>query len=324
MGNFSYVVKSPLISMKIHFFCIGVQKAGTTSLHDILSMHPQIYLPKEKEANFFDVDELYAKGINWYHSFFYRNKTEGQIVGNINPNLLLDKKSILRILKNYGSSTKFILILRDPVDRAYSHYLMSRKRGYETKDFLAAIKAEQRRISEPISHPNYYTKELGHFEKNHFGYIRRSLYSDAIKYLLHRVPKDNLKIILFEEDLIGNKENTIREILAFLEVENSLYGIDLNVKSNRASESKSLNVRNLVYQPHIIKTILKYFMPWRVRNKIKQKIDQLNSKPLNKKDSKLSPQIKKELYHRYFKEDVEHLEQMIDRSLKAWYTFKDK
>ena len=56
--------------MKINFFCIGAQKAGTTTLHDVLNMHPDIYLPPNKEAHFFNVDESYSKGLDYYYSNF--------------------------------------------------------------------------------------------------------------------------------------------------------------------------------------------------------------------------------------------------------------
>ena len=51
--------------MNINFYCVGAQKAGTTTLHDILIQHPEVYLPETKEAHFFDEDEKYKKGLNW-------------------------------------------------------------------------------------------------------------------------------------------------------------------------------------------------------------------------------------------------------------------
>ena len=57
---------------KVDFFCIGAQKAGTTTLHDILVQHPQLYLPSKKEAHFFDINERYTKGLDYYFKTFFQ------------------------------------------------------------------------------------------------------------------------------------------------------------------------------------------------------------------------------------------------------------
>ncbi|HET8837569.1 MAG TPA: sulfotransferase domain-containing protein, partial [Flavobacteriaceae bacterium] len=203
--------------MKLDFVCIGAQKAGTTTLHDILKTHPKIYLPPKKEAQFFDINERYEKGLDFYFTSFFDTYEGEPLIGNVNPNLQIDNRSIDRLIDCFGTDIKVIFMLRDPVDRAYSHYLMSKRRGIEKLPFLEAIKKESFRIANPNKHPNYFSKELGHFEKNHLGYLFRSHYLKTIKYLFAKLPSERIKFYLFE-DFVENRKKAIQEVLLFLDI----------------------------------------------------------------------------------------------------------
>ena len=300
--------------IKVDFFCIGAQKAGTTLLHDILIQHPEIYLPQEKEAHFFDVDELYEKGLDYYSSLFSTLSNE-KIVGNINPNLQIDNKSIERIIDCYGTDIKIIFLLRNPVKRAYSHYLMSFKRGYENLDFLSAIKAESKRIENPVEHKGYYTQESGHFEKNHLGYINRGLYAEKVKYLLNTFPKNNVKIILFE-DFIKNKEVVLSEILNFLEVDAEI-PLKTDLKSNPAQKPKSKTLSRMLNTHSRIKEVLKIVVQRKLLKSLKNFILKKNMSILDEKDKELS--LKEyELVKVYFEQDILELEKLLGKSLNNW------
>ncbi|MFT4684416.1 MAG: hypothetical protein ACI863_001019, partial [Flavobacteriales bacterium] len=67
--------------MNINFYCVGAQKAGTTTLHDILNQHPDVFLPKTKEAHFFDNDEKFEKGLEWYENTFFNESSNEKILG---------------------------------------------------------------------------------------------------------------------------------------------------------------------------------------------------------------------------------------------------
>ena len=239
---------------RVNFFCIGAQKAGTTSIHDVLVQHPDIYLPEKKEAQFFDVSELYENGISYYNSFFKQYKNE-KLIGNVNPNLSLSDKIIDRIIQTYGKDLKILFILRNPVERSYSHYLMSKYRGFETLDFIDAINIESKRISNPkIHHKNYKTKELGHFEKNHLGYIYRSKYSRTIKKIYSEFPKENIKILFFD-DFLSNRYLFFNEIFKFLNLEFPK-NINLNIKSNSAKKRRFQNYESILHKLKIFKIFI--------------------------------------------------------------------
>lgn len=300
--------------IKVDFFCIGAQKAGTTLLHDILIQHPEIYLPQEKEAHFFDVNELYEKGLGYYSGLFSTHSKE-KIVGNINPNLQIENRSIERIIDCYGRDIKIIFLLRNPVKRAYSHYLMSVKRGYETLDFISAIESERLRIQHPKAHKGYYSSEPGHFEKNHLGYLQRGLYAPKVKYLMDRLPNENLKIVLFEE-FVEDKDKVLLEILNFLEVDPTI-SLDTDLKSNPAQKAKSRKLSRMINSHSKLKEIMKLVVPRKFLKSMKNFVSEKNLSTLDEKDKKLS-QNEYDLVMGYFKKDIAELEKLLGKSLNVW------
>src|SRR4051812_46716716 len=127
------------------FIIIGVQKGGTSSLFEYLKQHPNIKTSVVKEVHYYDSD--YKKGMKWYRSFFPLNEKNKKIIyGEASPYYFFHPLVPERIYKD-NPNIKLILLLRDPVDRAYSHYQMERRKGREKlKSFEEAILKETERI----------------------------------------------------------------------------------------------------------------------------------------------------------------------------------
>ena len=102
------------------FLVIGAAKSGTMSLFEHLREHPQVYVPPEKEVRFFDVDDRFALGPSWNAAHF-RLASPGQVTGEATPGYLASKEAPARIA-DLMPAARLIALLRDPVDRAYSHY----------------------------------------------------------------------------------------------------------------------------------------------------------------------------------------------------------
>jgi len=187
------------MSKPIDFICVGTQKAGTTSLHDILKNHPNIYLPERKEAHFFDIDERFDKGLDWWLETFFEGDKTNKKTGVFTPEYLYLKNVPERIKDVLGNELKILIILRQPTKRAYSHYLMSKRRGFENLDFNTALKEENSRL-----------KEDTYYNKNHFSYISRGLYYDQIKRYIDVFGRENVKVFIFENDIINNIDDTLK------------------------------------------------------------------------------------------------------------------
>jgi Sulfotransferase domain len=108
----------------LDFFVIGAMKAGTTSLHYYLKGHPDVFLPVEKEVPFFAFDELYERGMDWYLNEFFAKARADQLLGTVSPRYMMDSRVPERMFGQCPDA-KLIALLRDPIDRARSHYRMA-------------------------------------------------------------------------------------------------------------------------------------------------------------------------------------------------------
>ena len=171
---------------KPNLFLGGVQKSGTTSLHYFLAKHPDIFIPEEpEELHFFDVDENYSQGIDWYLSHFASYKGE-KIIAQTSPLYIYDKEVPQRI-KEFNPDAKFIFILRNPVDRAYSHYWNSVRFGYENLSFKEAIEQEPERINKNKDY------------RRHYSYVDRGRYAEQLSRFFELFPRENILVLLFDD-----------------------------------------------------------------------------------------------------------------------------
>lgn len=194
--------------MKVNFLIAGAQKSGTSALDSYLREHPEICMANSKEAHFFDNDNLFQTQIvtdySIYHSFF--NPTEKhKILGEATPIYMYCYDAPRRIWQ-YNSSMKLVIILRNPVDRAFSHWNMQRDRGIDKLSFLESIETERERCREalPQQHPR-------------FSYVDRGFYVEQLRRVWHFFPKSQT-LIIRNEDLKNNPINTLNKVYDYLGV----------------------------------------------------------------------------------------------------------
>ena len=137
------------------FLIVGAQKSGTTSLVHYLAAHPQVYA-RIDEVHFFDRN--YERGLDWYSSQF----EDAVVVGESSPEYMFRPEVPPRVAADLPG-VKLVAILRDPVDRAYSHYWHNRTRGHEPLSFEAALDAEADR------------------EPDRYGYVARGRYHEQLE-----------------------------------------------------------------------------------------------------------------------------------------------
>lgn len=287
-----------------NFICVGAQKAGTTTLHDILKQHPDIYLPDIKETKFFRDLEKFNKGISYYQNTYFKDVNQEKIIGEIDPEYIYFQDIPKRILNTLGKDIKLIFILRNPASRAFSHYLMNKRRGIESLEFLDAINIEISRL------------EKDRFSENHFSYLSRGYYFKQINTFLQYFPIENMLFLRFEEDLLKNQNLTLSKIYNFLNIDE--YEITSTVKSNPATSAKYPIINSFLFQKSILKRILRYMIPIpELRKKIANKVYKKNIK-LTQKES-LSYIQQKSLIKKYFLQDIKDLENMTKLNLSSWY-----
>lgn len=287
--------------IKINFYCVGAQKAGTTSLHNVLNQHHNVFLPDTKEAHFFDNDEKFKLGEQWYYEKFFSNYKGETVCGSCNPDYLYFEDVPRRIFKSFGSDIKFVFLLRNPADRAYSHYLMSKRRCIENLPFENALEREASRI------------DKDYYNKSHYSYYTRGLYSVQIERYLKYFPKENMLFINFEKEFILNKNYTFSKILNFLDLD--YVDLNIDVKRNVARTSKFKCIQKFIYKPNYFKYLFSIFFNQKFKNQIRRWLYILVMRP--EKNPTLDNSVKKKLIQKY-KSDIEKLQIITNKSFANW------
>lgn len=208
----------------VEFIIMGTQKGGTTSAQINLNKHPDIHVYKD-EIHYFDMN--LSKGIEWYKKHFdYKNK----IVGEKTPDLMYLNWTFPYI-QSLNPSLKILLFLRNPINRAYSHWKMMRESWNETKTFEECINDEQEnRLTENKT-----------FNISQYHYLGKGLYYSQIKKLLKWFPKENI-MILISEHVDENMNDAYSEIYNFLNIKS----YETEYTRERVSSSKE-QINNVTY-----------------------------------------------------------------------------
>lgn len=301
---------------KINLFIPGAAKSGTSSLHDLLNLHPEISMSDKKEPHFWTnkkLAEFTAEETDHYLNIFDQKKAYKYYgessTGYFYFSLYIEN---LNALKNH--KPKFIFILRNPIDRTYSHYCYVKSLGSEDDNFKDAVLKNHQK--EP--QPDDVLPEL--IVKNYYQY---SLYGKWLQKFYNTFDKNQIKVILFE-DFKENQLQTLNECFDFL----NLSRLDeiSEIKSNVTVKTKFPKIykrlRMLTLSKNKFRDVVKHFFPKKFRRKYKKKVSEvfLNFTKTNERYPKLTPEQREWLYQ-LFKEDVALLKKTTDIDFKKWEDF---
>jgi hypothetical protein len=190
------------------YIILGTQRGGTTSLYEWLITHPLIQSAYQKEVHYFDWE--YHRGIRWYKSFFPYEKP-GFITGEASPYMLPYLVSAERALKDLPESTKFVALLREPVQRAVSHYFLERRLGLEPLSFEDAMAAEEARLkgAEAVARSGQQ-----HYNHRHFSYKMRGEYARQLRHWFDVVGRE--RILVLESEKIYTDKAAADSVTDFL------------------------------------------------------------------------------------------------------------
>lgn len=140
---------------QLDFVGIGAPRCGTTWLTTALREHPEVVVSKPKEPHFFSNTEYYNRGFDWYQEFFKHCDTTKYVAGEFSTSYLADEQAIERLAMHYPNA-KLVMVVRDPVERAYSHYLHNKNRGGLSQSFIEVVQDKE----DPIVRNGYYGYDL--------------------------------------------------------------------------------------------------------------------------------------------------------------------
>jgi hypothetical protein len=215
---------------------VGAQKSATSSLFDYLRQHPQLLPPVQKEVHYFDGgrakdiryrdgkpvprQDTYERGPVWYRAQFPRNsRPDLRMAFEATPEYMFKPPAAKRMF-DLVPGAKLIAILRNPTERAISHYFMARKPGKtnqglprEPLPIREALEAEEERLETVIRGQDYRNPLF-----SWYSYKLRGRYKEQLDRLLQHYPREQL-LVLSTEELLRNPEDTLRSVFAFAGVE---------------------------------------------------------------------------------------------------------
>ena len=203
------------VRMRPSVFVVGAQKAGTTSLHALMNDHPGMRAPLVKEVHYFDLAAHRSKA--WYEAHFPVAATADNgpaLAFDTTPYYLFHPQAASRIAR-YDPEARIVVLLRDPVQRAWSHYWHEWRRGFETLEPMDAFSQEAVRLADPHMRVGETSREI--FAHQHYSYCARSEYDRQLERWFVCFPPTNI-LILRSESLFEAPEATLARLADFLEI----------------------------------------------------------------------------------------------------------
>jgi len=301
---------------KVDFFCVGVAKAGTTTLHDLLSLQNNISLPQRKETNYFSfgisgkpaftgpldnssVNEPTITSLEEYISDF--NYEQGSLVGEVCPSYSLDGAAAN--IHEHNPDAKIIILLREPVSRSYSNYQHLVRDGREYSSFEDALSAEDDRLAEGWEW--------------FWGLKRNSLYFDFVKEYIDLFGFDNVKVLFFE-DFVKNQEQHLEEVMDFIGLDSTevIYE-EFNSNKSGIVSGKWKYLHRLLLSEGILNSALRVIIPPGLRKKLG-----LLFKSFATVKGEVSRETKT-LLSREFAADLDQLNKLIGGRDSDWFRDRD-
>ena len=285
--------------MLVDFFIVGAPKAGTTSLFYYLNKNKGICMSSIKEPNFFSSQDLKIQKI-YYDSLILDNlkeyeriftpKNKQQIIGEASVSYLFYPNVANRIF-DYNPRSKIIIILRDPVERAFSHYSMDLRLGHVKQSL------------DELFDLGLNNKDNLFFQQ----YILLGQYYEQVNRYIEVFGRENI-CVKFYDELKLDASSFYSDILKFLHQEND-HNIDFNQPFNKSKLPSNKFIKWLYSWP-IIRKISLIFLPLSV-------IEFININFFKENNNIITNDLKSKL-HSFFLEDIEKLEKLLSKDLNSW------
>ena len=189
---------------RLDFILAGAQKSGTTALHYFLEKHSNVTMGNQQEIHFFDDEAMFVSQVDYEQLHkHYPALAPSTIAGDCTPSYIYYEPAAERIWQ-YNPKIKLLVLLRNPVERAFAHWNMQRFKGREPLDFFDAVREEKTRIAG--APPT---------EARRFAYVDRGFYALQLERLFKLFPREQVKVVKFEEFKDKQRE-TLVSIFSFL------------------------------------------------------------------------------------------------------------
>jgi hypothetical protein len=290
------------------FLILGAPKCGTTALHYALSRHPDVFMAPDKDPLYFELDAEYDLGPEAYWQRYFTTWRGEAAAGEARPTKLMLPFVPDRVLRSFPD-VRLVAILRDPADRAFSHWWMRRCNGLEPLEFAEALEAnaaaiEAGRTFEGPAGIDAWREHLDPGMPTAPVYLEFGAYAAQLARWLDRFDRERIRVLFFD-DWKRDPDGVIRDLLPFL-------GVDPDrAVSGRAVYNAALPAAALPGLALDRRIGLSRLVPDPLRHALKDLLSRNASPP------RLDAGLRRWLVERY-DDDIRKLEQMLKRDLSAW------
>lgn len=294
-------------NFKIDFVGVGAPRCATTWLSNCLAEHPQIVFSSPKETHFFDKEYNFKQGLKFYQKFFLTEGKSGYL-GEFTPSYFRSPE-IARRIKNFFPKVKVIVCLRNPIERAVSHYVYDYQRGMTSKKFSDIMRD---------------------YKKDENRYIGDGFYFNHLSKFLKYFKRENV-LILFYDDIKKHPSAVIKSVYGFLGVDQNFTPLSLRQKANQTISAhyrflfinRLINTRKKIKNYYLGRIFIKILKKFKVNSLVKWI---LNLNKYKHTSAGSASAMNKELFYKYkdklriiYLEDIQNLEKLLGCNLRHWY-----
>ena len=286
--------------MKVDFFIVGAPKSGTTSLYHYLSEHPQVEMSSQKEPDYFSDKAIHEQGMYYaknrvdtldkYESLFVQK--ESVVYGEASVSYLF-YENVAEDIKKYNPNAKIIIMLRNPIERAFSHYLMDYRLGLISDSFENIIAKKSKHKNAHLFYQQY---------------IEVSKYATQIQRYLDFFEKESILFIDYE-DFKKNVSKTVGKVYDFLNI-SAEFAADINTKYNTFTMPKNKGIR-FIYSFVFLRKILTFLFPIYLVKNFRVLLFKTDKKPELLKETRSQLRI-------IFNDDIKKLEEVLAKNYSKW------
>lgn len=295
-------------TVKPNFLIVGAAKSGTTSLYEYLRNHPDVFMPEWKEPAFFAPPDAGGITVQEEYLRLFENAAGRKAIGEASVAYLYAPEAPGLIRDFLGEDTKIIILLRNPVDAAYSLWGHQVREGYEDLSFEEAVASEEERMKDP---------DFGRARRSwlyDFAYHGRPDYMPQIERYSRFFPRDKIRIYIYEEFFVPGLP-LFGDLCRFLCIGEDFHPVE--TKFNVAGRPRSKFLRHALKNKTVWKEPLKKIMPLRIRKSIRGILERYNR--IDTPMPVIRPETKAVL-EKKFDANVRRLEEYMGRSLKeTWF-----
>jgi hypothetical protein len=295
-----------------NLFLVGSAKSGTSSLHDALQQHPQIFMSDVKEPCYFSEGfPHWITSLAEYEALFAGAGT-APVIGESSSTYLDDPASPARIRAAIAHPCKILISLRNPAERAYSQWGHSfYHEGYETLPFEAALQAEEERYQDAES-----LKKHPYYRPGIFQYYGQGLYAERVRRYVEAFGRDSVHVVIFEE-MMQDSARELAAVFQFLQVD-AAHAVNLQNR-NQARTARFRFLSDFLQAPPAILTRTYERLPHPIQQGIFRTARALYwSNQQARTNDKLEPALRQHLLERY-RPATQQLEDLLGRDLSLWY-----